>query len=80
MVAGLQGSVGTGTKEDESSTGRIWTAGFHHVMACSRLACIFKLMNCLFLQFFKFFWGRSQQQLTESADTVVHLYFIHQID
>jgi hypothetical protein len=27
-----------GTKEDESSTGRIWAAGFHHVRAHSRLA------------------------------------------
>ena len=35
MVASLQGSVGVGTKEDESSTGRVWAAGFHHVMAHS---------------------------------------------
>jgi len=34
MVTSLWGSVGTGTKEDESSTGRIWAAGFRHVMAC----------------------------------------------
>jgi hypothetical protein len=33
----LWGSVGTGTKEDESSTGRIWAAGFHHVRARSGL-------------------------------------------
>jgi hypothetical protein len=38
MVASLRGSLGMGTKEDESSTGRIWAAGFHHVMACSCLA------------------------------------------
>jgi len=49
MMASLQGSVGTRTKEDDSSTGRIWTAGFHHVMARSRLARILKLMNHLFL-------------------------------
>jgi hypothetical protein len=42
-------SVGTGTKEDESSTGRVWAAGFHHVTARSRLARILKLMNRLFL-------------------------------
>ena len=29
MVASLRGSVGTGTKVDESSTGRVWAAGFH---------------------------------------------------
>ena len=49
MVASLQGSVGTGMKEDESSTGCVWAAGFHHVMACSRLKHIFKIMNHLFL-------------------------------
>ena len=49
MVASLRGSVGTGAKEDESSTGRVWTAGFHHVTARSRLAHIMKLMNRLFL-------------------------------
>jgi len=45
----LQGSMGMGTKEDESSTGCVWAAGFHHVMACSRLARIWKLMNHSFL-------------------------------
>ena len=38
----LRGSVGTGTKEDELSIGRFWTAGF---TARSRLARIFKLVN-----------------------------------
>jgi hypothetical protein len=42
-------SVSTGTKEDESSTGRVWAAGFYHVTACSRLARIWKVMNCLCL-------------------------------
>jgi len=45
----LQGRVGSGTKEDESSTGCIWAAGFHHVTACSGLAHLLKLMNRLFL-------------------------------
>ena len=49
MVASLRGSVGTGTKEDESSTGRVWAAGFHHVTAPSRLARVLKLTNHLFL-------------------------------
>jgi len=49
MVACLRGSVDTGTKEDTSSTGRIWAAGFHCVMAHSCLARIFKLMNLLVL-------------------------------
>jgi len=49
MVTSLQRSVGMGTKEDESSTGCVWAAGFHHVTDRSRLARILKLMNCLFL-------------------------------
>jgi len=49
MVAIVQGSMGTGTKKDESSTGRVWAAGFHHVTARSRLARVLKLMNRLFL-------------------------------
>ena len=47
--ASLRGSVVMGKKEDASSTGCIWAAGFHHVMARSHLARIFKLMNRLFL-------------------------------
>ena len=54
MVASLQGSVGIGTKEHESSTGHIWATGFHHVKALSCLARVLKLMNHLFLQFSKF--------------------------
>jgi hypothetical protein len=33
------------TKEDESSTLRIWAAGFHHVAARFRLAGVLKLMD-----------------------------------
>ena len=49
MVASFRGSVVMGTKEDESSTGHIWAAGFRHVAAQSRLARVSKLMNRLFL-------------------------------
>jgi len=49
IEASLRGSVGTGTKEDESSTRRVWTAGFHHVTAHSRMARVLKIMKCLFL-------------------------------
>ena len=52
MAASLRGSMGTGTKEDESSTGRIWAAGFRHVTARSHLARIFKLTNLIFQIFF----------------------------
>jgi len=49
MEASLRGRVGTGTKEDESSTGRDWAAGFHHFMARSGLARFLERMNTLFL-------------------------------
>jgi hypothetical protein len=45
----LRGSVSTGAKEDESSTGRVWAARFHNVTARSRLAGVMKLTNHLFL-------------------------------
>jgi hypothetical protein len=38
-----------GANVDESSIGRIWAAGFHHVMACSCLAGVLKLKDHLFL-------------------------------
>jgi hypothetical protein len=65
----LWGSVSTGINEDESSTVRVWAAGFHHVMARSRLAHVLKLMNSLFLQFSNFYGGRSKLCITETADT-----------
>jgi hypothetical protein len=47
------GSVSTGTTEDESSTGCVWAAGFHHVTARSRLARFLKHINSLILNFFR---------------------------
>jgi hypothetical protein len=41
----LRECVGTGSKEDESSTGRGWAARFHHITARSLLARVLKLMN-----------------------------------
>jgi hypothetical protein len=38
-----------GTKVDESSTGRVWIGGFHHVTVPSRLARVLKLTNRLFI-------------------------------
>jgi hypothetical protein len=45
----LRGSMSTGAKEDESNTGHVWAAGFHHVTARSRWAVVLKVMNSLFL-------------------------------
>jgi hypothetical protein len=58
--------MGTGTKEDESSTGRVWAAGFHHVMAR-----VLKLMNRLI---FKIFLGHGKPRITETADIGVRPY------
>ena len=52
----LRRSVGTWTKEDESSTGCVWDAKFHHITTRSRLTNVLKLMNRLFLKFSKFFF------------------------
>jgi len=49
MEASLWGSVGTGTKEDESISACVWAAGFHHVRACSHLVRVLKIMNHLFI-------------------------------
>jgi hypothetical protein len=47
--------MGTGTKEDESSTGSVLAAGFHHVTARSRLARVLKLMKLFLFNFSIFF-------------------------
>jgi hypothetical protein len=44
--------LGTGTKEDEPSTGCVEAAEFHLVTACSRLGRILKLTDILFIFFF----------------------------
>jgi hypothetical protein len=48
--------------EDESSTGRVWAAGFRHITARSRLARILKLMNRLFLSL-SFFLCRGKPRI-----------------
>jgi len=63
MVVSLWGSVGAGTKEDESSTGHVWAAGFHRVTALSRLVRVLKLMNRLFLWFSKYFSDRGKPRI-----------------
>jgi hypothetical protein len=45
----LRVSVSTGAEKDESSTERVWAAELHHVTVRSRLACVLKLVNRLFL-------------------------------
>jgi len=67
MVASLWGSVGTGTKEDESSTGRVWAAGFHHVTARSRLARVLKLMKRFISLIFQILSGRGKPRIRASA-------------
>ena len=71
MVASLLGNIGIGTKKDESSTVCIWTAGFHHVMAHSRLVRVLKLMNHYFFNYFPNFF-----RLQQATDTGVHLHLL----
>jgi hypothetical protein len=58
-----------GTKEDESSTVLVGAAGFHSVMARSRLARVLKLMNHFFFNF-QFFSGRSISWITDTESAV----------
>jgi hypothetical protein len=44
MEASSWGKYGYGAKGDESSTGHVWAAGFHHIRANSVLAGVLKLM------------------------------------
>jgi hypothetical protein len=53
----LWGSVSTEAKEDESSTERVWAAGFHHVTAHSRLVHVFETCELFISLMFKFFFG-----------------------
>jgi hypothetical protein len=49
MEAGSAEKRGYGDKnEDESSTGRVWAAGFRYVTALSRFSRVLKIMNHLF--------------------------------
>jgi hypothetical protein len=66
--------VFTGTKEDDSSSGGVWAAGFHNVAAHSRLASVFKVMNRLLM--FQFFFGTriTETSETEPVDTWAGLY------
>jgi hypothetical protein len=70
MVARVLRNIGTGTKEEESSTVCVWTAAFHHVMARSHLARVLKLMNRYFFNFPSFF---GPQQTTDMG---VRLYLL----
>jgi hypothetical protein len=61
MVAVLRGSVSTGAKEDHSSAGRVWAAGFHHVTARSTLAGM--LTQTVYFFNALFFSARGKPQL-----------------
>jgi predicted Abi (CAAX) family protease len=74
MVASLRVSVGMGTKVDESSTGRVWAAVFRHVMAVLAWRAFLNLRTVYFFNFPNFFSGHGQPWITETVDTVVHLY------
>jgi hypothetical protein len=53
-------SVGTGTKEDESSTGRVWAAGFQHCYVPFSLCARFETYEPFISLIFNFFSGRGK--------------------
>jgi hypothetical protein len=61
--------VGTGTKKDESSTGRVWAAEFHHVTDRFRLARVLKFMIPYLFNFPIYFSRRGEPRITETTDT-----------
>jgi hypothetical protein len=52
----VRGSVRTGAKEDESSTGRVWAAGFHHGKG-RYLWRAFRNLRTIYSFNFQFFFG-----------------------
>ena len=70
MVASLQGNMGMGTKEDESSTGCVWTVGFHHVKPILAWQVFWNLWTIISL-IFQISFGPQY-----TADMGVRLYFL----
>jgi hypothetical protein len=70
--------VGTGTKEDELSYGRVWAVGVHHGTARSGFARVLKLINRLFISFSNFFSGRGKLRLLNQVHTGARLYALMQ--
>jgi hypothetical protein len=68
MEASSAGKHGYGTNEEESSTGHIWTAGFHHIMAHSHLAR-FETYELFISLILNFFLGHGKPWITETMDT-----------
>jgi hypothetical protein len=78
----LRGSVSTEAKEDESSTGRVWAAGFHYVTVRSLFARSETYESLIYFTF-QIFSGRGKPRITETTDTEsvdmgAQLYFIIQ--
>jgi hypothetical protein len=64
MMAKLQGSLGMGTKEDESGIGCMWAAGFHRVNSLVSLGARFDAYEpFISLIFLIFFWSHCQPQI-----------------
>jgi hypothetical protein len=64
----LPGSVGTGTNEDESSTWRVWAAGFYRVTVLS-LGGRSETYETFISLIFRFFSGRGKPRINEAAVT-----------
>jgi hypothetical protein len=74
MVASLRGSVCTGAKGDESSTGRVgcWISPRYGPFS---LGARFETYGPFISLIFRIrFLGRGQPRITETADTAVHIH------
>jgi hypothetical protein len=72
----LWGSVSTGTKEDKSSTRRVWSAGVHHVTGPFSLGGRFESYEPFIYLIFNFFSGRGKPRINEAVDTGARLCII----
>jgi hypothetical protein len=66
----LRGSVSTGANKNESSTGRVWTFGFYHVTAHSRLAR-FETYEPFISLIFNFFLGHGKPRMLKHEGTTL---------
>ena len=81
MVASLLGSVGTVTKKIDQVTGAFGPLDLAMLRPVLAWRAFLKLTNRLFLQLYKFFSGRGNPQINETADKGLSLYcvFLHSL-
>jgi len=74
MLASLRGSVSTGTKGDEWSTGAFGLLDFIMLRPVLAWRAFWNLWTVYLFNSPNFFSGRGKLRITETADTKVHIY------